>query len=149
MCCAVNNFLDLKRFIDAQARDYPVALAEIRAGRKRSHWMWYIFPQLEGLGHSPMAQRYAISGAAEAAAYLADGVLGPRLVEISRALMGLKGSDATAVMGTPDDLKLWSCMTLFSMVAGADGVFAEVLAKFYQGRRDQRTLAMITNAGGK
>ncbi|HEV9038066.1 MAG TPA: DUF1810 domain-containing protein [Puia sp.] len=134
---------DLKRFIAAQERDYPVALAEIRAGRKRSHWMWYIFPQLEGLGHSPMAQRYAISGAEEAAAYLADDVLGPRLVEISRALMGLAGSDATAVMGTPDDLKLWSCMTLFSMVPGADKVFSEVLGKYYGGRRDERTVEML------
>src|SRR5215469_10085358 len=112
--------VDLKRFIVAQERDYAVALAEIRAGRKRSHWMWYIFPQMEGLGHSEMAERYAISSLEEAAAYLADGVLGPRLVEISRVLMGLGTNDATAVMGRPDDLKLWSCMTLFSMVEGAD-----------------------------
>lgn len=134
---------DLKRFIVAQERDYPVALAEIRAGRKRSHWMWYIFPQLEGLGHSPLAQRYAIRDMEEASAYLADAVLGPRLVEISRALMGLATNDATTVMGTPDDLKLRSCMTLFSMVAGADKVFLDVLGKFYGGRRDQWTVEMI------
>lgn len=135
--------IDLKRFVEAQERDYPVALVEIRAGRKRSHWMWYIFPQLEGLGHSPMAQRYAIRDLEEATAYLVDGVLGPRLVEISRALMGLQTKDATAVMGTPDDLKLWSCMTLYSMVEGTDPVFSQVLAKFYGGRRDERTVAMI------
>lgn len=134
---------DLKRFVDAQERDYPVALAEIRAGRKRSHWMWYIFPQLAGLGHSPMAERYAIRDMGEASAYLADGVLGSRLVEISRALMGLATSDATAVMGTPDDLKLRSSMTLFSMVAGTDKVFSEVLGKFYGGRRDERTVELI------
>jgi uncharacterized protein (DUF1810 family) len=134
---------DLERFIDAQERDYPQALAEIRAGRKRSHWMWYIFPQLAGLGQSPMAQRYAISGAEEAAAYLAHGMLGQRLVEISRALMELATRDATAVMGTPDDLKLMSCMTLFSMVPGADRVFSDVLGKFYGGRRDEKTLAML------
>jgi uncharacterized protein (DUF1810 family) len=135
--------VDLKRFIVAQERDYAVALAEIRAGRKRSHWMWYIFPQLEGLGHSPMAERYAIRDLEEASAYLADAVLGPRLVEISRALMELAARDATAVMGTPDDLKLRSCMTLFSMVAGADKVFWEVLGKFYGGRRDQWTVEMV------
>ena len=134
---------ELKRFIAAQERDYPVALAEIRAGRKRSHWMWYIFPQLRGLGHSPMAERYGIRDLEEAEAYLADSVLGPRLVEISRALMGLATNDATAVMGTPDDLKLRSSMTLFSLVLGADGVFAEVLGKFYGGRRDERTAGMV------
>jgi uncharacterized protein (DUF1810 family) len=90
-----------------------------------------------------MAERYAIRDLGEASAYLADGVLGPRLVEISRALMGLATSDATAVMGTPDDLKLRSCMTLFSMVAGADKVFSEVLGKYYGGRRDERTVGMI------
>ena len=141
--------IDLKRFVVAQERDYAVALAEIRGGRKRSHWMWYIFPQLVGLGHSPMAQRYGIRDMEEAAAYLEDGVLGPRLVEISRALMGLATSDATAVMGTPDDLKLRSCMTLFSMAPGADEVFMEVLGKFFGGRRDERTVAMVTNAGGE
>ena len=134
---------NLNRFISAQERDYPVALAEIRAGRKRSHWMWYIFPQLRGLGHSAMAERYAIRDLEEATAYLADAVLGPRLVEISRALLTAPTNNATAVMGTPDDLKLRSCMTLFAMVPGADPVFTTVLEKFYAGRRDERTVEML------
>jgi len=134
--------IDLSRFVGAQERDYPAALAEIRAGRKRSHWMWYIFPQLKGLGHSPMAERYAIQDLEEATAYLHDPVLGPRLVEVSRALLKVPTNDATVVMGTPDDLKLRSCMTLFSMVRGADRVFVEVLDKFYGGRVDEWTVEM-------
>lgn len=104
--------------------------------------MWYIFPQLKGLGHSPMAERYAIQDLEEATAYLHDPVLGPRLVEVSRALLTIPTNDATAVMGTPDDLKLRSCMTLFSMVRGADRVFVEVLDKFYGGRVDEWTVEM-------
>jgi uncharacterized protein (DUF1810 family) len=134
---------DLTRFVEAQEGDYQQALSEIRAGRKRSHWMWYIFPQLRGLGHSSMAQRYAIRDLDEATVYLGDSVLGPRLVEISQALLGLSSNDATAVMGKPDDLKLWSCMTLFSLVGGADPVFVQVLEKFYGGRRDERTVSMV------
>ena len=134
---------DLTRFVEAQEGDYQQALSEIRAGKKRSHWMWYIFPQLRGLGHSSMAQRYAIRDLDEATVYLGDSVLGPRLVEISQALLGLSSNDATAVMGKPDDLKLWSCMTLFSLVGGADPVFVQVLEKFYGGRRDERTVSMV------
>ena len=137
---------DLTRFIEAQEGDYQRALSEIRQGKKRSHWMWYIFPQLKGLGHSPMAQRYAIRDMEEAKAYLADRVLGPRLIEISQALLGLSSSDATAVMGTPDDLKLRSCMTLFSLVPGADPVFARVLDKFYGGRRDELSISPFSMA---
>ncbi|RZK16298.1 MAG: DUF1810 family protein, partial [Hymenobacter sp.] len=96
----------LQRFLDAQAHDYATALAELKAGRKRSHWMWYIFPQIQGLGFSEMAHRYGIQDAAEAAAYLAHPVLGARLVEISRALLAVPGSNATSIMGSPDDLKL-------------------------------------------
>jgi uncharacterized protein (DUF1810 family) len=105
---------NLKRFLDAQAGDYATALAEISNGSKRSHWMWYIFPQIDGLGYSEMAKRYAISDLPEAAGYLAHPVLGPRLVEISKALLTLPGNNATAVMGSPDNLKLRSSMTLFS-----------------------------------
>ena len=130
----------LGRFILAQEKDYATALAEIRQGRKRSHWMWYIFPQIEGLGHSSMARHYAIRDLAEATAYLAHPVLGSRLIEISRALLSLPGSNATAVMGSPDDLKLRSCMTLFSLVAGADAVFSQVLTKFYHSKADERTI---------
>src|SRR4051794_11369377 len=97
---------NLKRFLNAQANDYTTALSEISSGHKRSHWMWYIFPQIGGLGYSEMAKRYAITGLPEAAAYLAHPVLGPRLVAISKALLALPGSNATTVMGSPDDLKL-------------------------------------------
>ena len=134
---------NLQRFLDAQATDYAPALAEMRAGRKRSHWMWYIFPQIQGLGYSSMAQHYAISDAAEAAVYLSHPVLGPRLVEISKALLGLPGSNATSVMGSPDDVKLKSSMTLFGAVPGADPVFQAVLDKFFGGAPDAATLRLL------
>jgi uncharacterized protein (DUF1810 family) len=133
----------LKRFLDAQARDYATALSEIRGGHKRSHWMWYIFPQVGGLGYSEMARRYAIGNLPEAASYLSHPVLGPRLIEISKALLALPANNATAVMGSPDDLKLRSSMTLFSLVPGADPVFAAVLQKYFQGEKDKATLQLI------
>ena len=133
----------LDRFLTAQGRDYHTALVEVKAGRKRSHWMWYIFPQIRGLGFSELAQHYAIADAAEAAAYLRHPVLGPRLVEISNALLALPGSNATAVMGTPDDLKLRSSMTLFTQVPGADGVFQQVLDKFFGSAPDAQTLRRL------
>ena len=133
----------LQRFLDAQQHDYQTALSEMQAGRKRSHWMWYIFPQIQGLGFSSMAQRYAIADAAEAAAYLAHPTLGARLIEISRAVLAAPGSNATAVMGSPDDLKLRSSMTLFAQVPGADPVFQQVLDKFYGGRPDEQTLRRL------
>ena len=108
---------DLDRFVKAQAYDYDAALREIRSGRKRSHWMWYIFPQLQGLGFSSTAQYYGIRDLEEAKAYIAHPVLGPRLKEISEALLGLDTRDPSAVMGYPDDLKLRSCMTLFELAA--------------------------------
>lgn len=134
---------NLQRFLDAQARDYAAALAEIRSGRKRSHWMWYVFPQVRGLGFSSTSQHYAISDLAEAAAYLRHPVLGKRLVEISTALLGLAGGDANRVFGSPDDLKLKSSMTLFAAVPGADAVFAHVLAKYFGGVRDSKTLQLL------
>lgn len=133
----------MERFLKAQEKDYPTALAEMRRGRKQSHWMWYIFPQIRGLGHSSMAQHYAIRDLAEAAAYLAHPVLGARLVEISRVLLTLPGDNAAAVMGSPDDMKLRSCMTLFSLVGGADAVFSAVLTKFFGSRPDERTIALV------
>ena len=136
----MDNDSELSRFLTAQEKDYPIALAEMRRGRKQSHWMWYIFPQIQGLGHSSMARHYAIRDLREAADYLAHPVLGARLVEISRVLLSLPGNDATAVMGSPDDLKLRSCMTLFSLVAGADAVFSQVLTKFYHSKADERTI---------
>ena len=134
---------ELDKFVSAQARDYETALAEIRSGRKRSHWMWYIFPQLQGLGFSPTAQYYGIRDLEQAMDYMAHPVLGPRLVEISTALLGLESSNPSAVMGYPDDLKLCSCMTLFELAAPDQPVFAKVIEKFYGGNRDRLTLELL------
>lgn len=133
---------DLNRFISAQERSYDAALREIKAGHKRTHWMWYIFPQIAGLGFSSTAQFYAISSMQEAKDYYAHPVLGKRLVEISEALLALDTSDAGAVMGYPDDLKLRSSMTLF-LAATGDAVFQKVLDKFYSGKPDSKTLSIL------
>ena len=133
---------DLSRFHKAQKGSYETALAEIRAGRKRSHWIWYIFPQIQGLGYSSTAQYYAIEDLGEAKAYLADPVLRERLLEISNALLALDSCDPTDVMGYPDDLKLRSSMTLFSLADPECTVFRDVLEKFYDGREDPRTIAL-------
>ena len=138
---------DLSRFHRAQARDYGQALSEIRAGNKRSHWIWYIFPQIRGLGYSSTAQFYAIQDLGEAKAYLADPVLRERLLEISGALLGLESSDPSAVMGYPDDLKLRSSMTLFSLAEPDNPVFPAVLRKFFRGERDERTVAIVEREG--
>ncbi|MBQ3374383.1 MAG: DUF1810 domain-containing protein [Oscillospiraceae bacterium] len=133
---------DLSRFHKAQKGTYETALAEIRAGRKRSHWIWYIFPQIQGLGYSSTAQYYAIEDLNEAKAYLADPVLRERLLEISNALLALDSCDPSEVMGYPDDLKLRSSMTLFSLADPECTVFRDVLEKFYDGREDSRTIAL-------
>lgn len=133
----------LQRFLDAQARDYPQALTEIKAGRKRSHWMWYVFPQIQGLGFSSTSQHYAIRDAAEAAAYLKHPVLGLRLVEIAGELLKLGSHDASRIFGSPDDLKLRSSMTLFAAVPGADPVFWAVLDAFFDGQPDTKTLQLL------
>ena len=133
---------DLNRFISAQERSYDAALREIKAGHKRTHWMWYIFPQTAGLGFSSTAQFYAISSMQEAKDYYAHPVLGKRLVEISEALLALDTSDAGAVMGYPDDLKLRSSMTLF-LAASGDAVYQKVLDKFYSGKPDSKTLSIL------
>ena len=134
---------NLDRFKKAQSRDYATALTEIKNGRKESHWMWYIFPQLKGLGFSSMAEFYGIDGLAEAKAYFADDLLRGRLVEISEALLSLPSSDAREVMGYPDDLKLKSCMTLFMVAAPELEVFGKVLEKFFGGEKDLKTLEMV------
>ncbi|MGR3463875.1 DUF1810 domain-containing protein [Limimaricola sp.] len=134
--------MNLDRFIDAQKDSYATALSEIAAGRKRSHWMWYIWPQLRGLGRSPMAQQYGIADAEEARAYLAHPVLGPRLVEISRAMLAHRGRAPEDILGGIDALKLRSSATLFAAQPGADPVFAELLDAFYDGP-DDRTLALL------
>lgn len=134
---------DLARFVEAQEPDHARALAELRAGRKRTHWMWYVFPQLAGLGFSPMAQRYGITGRREAEAYLRHPVLGPRLVECCEAVLAHADRSAHDVLGSPDDLKLRSCATLFARVAGPGSVFEKVLAAFFNGEPDEKTLRIL------
>ena len=135
----------LQRFVDAQnsSGTYAAALAELRAGRKRTHWMWFVFPQVAGLGRSAMAQRYALSGLGEATAYLGHPVLGPRLLECARALLSLEETDPVAVLGPVDAQKLRSSMTLFARAAPEETVFTEVLARFFGGEPDPETLARV------
>ena len=134
---------DLSRFIEAQQRDYAIALAEIRAGRKQSHWMWYIFPQLKGLGRSSTSVYYGIDGLGEATAFLKDAYLGHNLREISSELLGISDKDARQVFGSPDDLKLRSSMTLFAHAGREDTVFRDVIEAYFDGREDQRTLRLL------
>lgn len=134
---------DLSRFINAQVSSYETALAEVKNGLKVSHWMWYIFPQISGLGHSSTARYYAIKDLGEARAYMADPVLGPRLIEISSELLKLKTNSASGVFGPIDDLKLRSCMTLFKEASPECDVFSKVLDKFYRGSADSMTLSII------
>lgn len=133
----------LQRFLHAQQAAYPTALAEIQNGRKRSHWMWFIFPQLRGLGFSETARFYGLQDAAEAAAYLAHPVLGSRLIEICEALLKLNSTNATRIFGSPDDLKLCSSVTLFRAMPGAAAVFSQVLEQFFGGEPDSRTLELL------
>lgn len=135
--------MDLERFVDAQAGTYDQALAELRAGRKTSHWMWWVFPQVAGLGMSDTSRTYAVAGLAEARAYLRHDVLGPRLRECCRALLALQDVSATRVLGEIDAIKLRSSMTLFAVADPAEPVFAEVLDRFYDGERDERTVRLL------
>lgn len=135
--------INLTRFVEAQANDYDRALAEIKRGRKQSHWMWYIFPQLKGLGHSSTAIFYGLDGLREAIALVDHPVLGPRLIDIAAALLQLEGKTATQIMGTPDDMKLRSSMTLFSLTPNANPVFQAVLEKYFAGLPDPRTQAIV------
>ena len=135
----MNETYDLSRFASAHRTDYDKALREIRNGKKESHWMWYIFPQLQGLGRSYQANYYGISGLGEAKAFLADPCLGAHLREISEALLGLETGDPGRVFGYPDALKLRSCMTLFSAASDGPSVFDKVLEKYYGGVRDHAT----------
>src|SRR5262245_61313920 len=134
---------DLSRFVKAQESDYERALAEIKSGRKRTHWMWYIFPQIDGLGFSSTAKFYAIKSLDEARAYLDHPVLGPRLRECAEAAVGVEGRSATEVFGSPDDLKLRSCATLFACVSPPGSVFERLLQKYYGGERDRKTLEIL------
>jgi uncharacterized protein (DUF1810 family) len=134
---------DLSRFVQAQKRDYEHVLSEIRSGRKRSHWMWYVFPQVDGLGFSSLSKRYSIKSLAEASAYLAHPVLGPRLLECAEAVVSIEGRSATEIFGSPDDQKLRSCATLFACVSPPGSVFDRLLEKYYRGVRDARTIQLL------
>ena len=138
---------DLSRFLKAQEHDYAQALHEIRSGRKRSHWMWYIFPQIQGLGVSRTAEFYAIRDLEEAKDYLAHPVLGARLKEISSALLELEGLSASEIFGYPDDLKLRSSMTLFRLADLDCEIFQDVIDKYYDGRPDSRTVDIVRSLG--
>jgi len=130
-------------FVAAQAPIYETVLGELKAGRKTSHWMWFVFPQIEGLGRSPMAQRYALQSLNEAAEYLAHSLLGERLRECSQAVLSHRGKSAHAIFGSPDDLKFHSSMTLFHRAAPDEEIFREALEAFFDGEEDSATLARI------
>ncbi|MDB4903802.1 MAG: calpastatin [Mucilaginibacter sp.] len=134
---------DLKRFLDAQQTDYQVALTEVKSGRKKSHWIWYIFPQIQGLGLSETSKYYAIKDIHEAEEYLKHPVLGSRLIHICNELLQLKQNNANDIFGSPDDLKLKSSMTLFAALPDANPVFQSVLEKFFNGTKDIKTLQII------
>ena len=134
---------DLERFIQAQERIYGNVLAELKSGQKRSHWMWFIFPQIDGLGSSSTARLYAIKSIQEANAYLNHPVLGPRLVGCAEALLQCRGKSAAEIFGYPDDLKLRSSMSLFASVSSPDAVFARVLDQYFGGEPDPRTLELL------
>jgi uncharacterized protein (DUF1810 family) len=140
---------ELERFVAAQEQGgtYDAAVAELRAGRKRSHWMWFVFPQIAGLGQSPISQRYAISSLGEARAYLAHPVLGPRLIECTSIVAGLRGSTAQDIFGGIDALKLRSSMTLFARADPGNPVFREVLDAYYGGAPDAMTERLIESSG--
>jgi uncharacterized protein (DUF1810 family) len=137
---------DLERFVQAQQPVIGQVLKELRTGRKASHWMWFVFPQLEGLGRSPMARRFAIASREEAAAYLAHPVLGPRLRECTRLVNEVEGRGIEEIFGHPDELKFHSCMTLFAQASADDRVFIEALRKYFAGEYDPLTLERLGRA---
>lgn len=134
---------DLNRFVQAHEDNYERALSEIKSGRKRSHWMWYIFPQFDGLGFSATSQRYSIKSVAEAKAYLSHPILGPRLTECVEAVLSVEGRSAYEIFSSPDDMKLKSCATLFASVSPKNSIFEQLLEKFFQGERDSKTLGLL------
>ncbi|MBB3462448.1 DUF1810 domain-containing protein [Rhizobium sp. BK377] len=135
---------DLHRFIEAQNGIYEQALAELKAGRKRSHWMWFIFPQIAGLGTSSMAEKYAIRSVEEATAYLSDPILGSRLLRCVEAILSVSDRSAHDIMGSPDDLKLRSSMTLFAAVSDHGSPFHKAIDHFYDGKFDERTISILS-----
>jgi uncharacterized protein (DUF1810 family) len=136
----MSDSFDLRRFVDAQAAVYRKVVEELSHGRKRTHWMWFIFPQIAGLGFSAMAQRFAIGSRAEAVAYLEHDLLGPRLVECTRLVLAAKEKTITDILGSPDDMKFRSCMTLFEVVSQQE-IFAEAIAAFYPDGKDRATFS--------
>jgi len=136
----------LAAFVTAQDQAYPRAVQELAAGRKESHWIWFIFPQLAGLGTSAMSQRFGISSAAEAQSYLDHPVLGQRLLECTRLMLSHVGTKIDSIMGFPDDLKFRSCLTLFAAVAPEEPLFEAALQAFFEGERDPRTMALLQNS---
>ncbi|MES2523040.1 MAG: DUF1810 domain-containing protein [Gemmatimonadota bacterium] len=142
----MTDSFDLARFVDAQAAHYGTALGELKAGAKVSHWMWFIFPQIAGLGHSAMSKRYAIRSRAEAVAYLAHPELGPRLRECAQALLAHHSRSARDILGAPDDAKLRSSATLFAAVEGP-GVFTQLLDHYFGGAHDEASLALLRDEG--
>ena len=137
---------DLQRFVQAQEPRMDDVLAELAAGRKRTHWMWFVFPQLRGLGHSQMAWHFGLQSRGEAVAYLAHPLLGPRLRECVELVLAVEGRSAHAIFGSPDDLKLRSCLTLFREIDGVDGVFGKALDKYFDGQPDAVTLQLLAGA---
>lgn len=138
-----NDPYNLQRFLEAQAMNYDDALAELKAGEKRSHWMWYIFPQYKGLGMSRMSQKYAIQSLDEARAYLNHTVLGDRLLECSETVLSIDDYSAFDIFGSPDDMKLRSCATLFAVVSPPDSLFMQILDRFYNSEKDRQTLDLL------
>ena len=134
---------NLSRFVEAQEDAYPQVLRELRDGRKRTHWMWFVFPQLRGLGRSAMAERYGIASLEEASAYLAHPVLGPRLVECARLVLDADAGSIGGMFPYPDDLKLHSCVTLFAHAGGGNPIFRDVLKRYFAGREDEATLTLL------
>jgi len=134
---------DLARFVSAQSHSYEQALKEVSNGKKQSHWMWYIFPQIRGLGRSSTSQRYGIASANEAHAYLEHELLGPRLIAICEATLSIEGRSATDIFGRPDDMKLRSCVTLFAFVSDTNSIFHRVLDKYFDGKSDKRTERLL------
>jgi uncharacterized protein (DUF1810 family) len=141
-----NDPYDLARFVEAQQVNYDEALEEIKAGRKATHWMWYVFPQFIGLGTSPDSIRYAIKSREEAGAYLAHPILGPRLVECANAVLQVEGRSAFEIFGSPDDMKLRSSATLFASVSPAGSVFHRLIDKYFAGKEDVRTIELLSRA---
>ena len=141
--CRTDDPFDLERFIDAQDDIYDLALSELKEGEKQSHWMWFIFPQIDGLGYSSTAKFYAIKNLKEACAYLNHPILGTRLLECSKTVLNIDGLSVSAIFGIPDNAKFKSSMTLFAAVSDSNSVFEQVLDKFFNGNKDNNTLQLL------